>query len=93
MQVQLEIPDDILHSLATSADEAPRAALEAVALEGYRTRRLSEEQVRRMLGFESRFDVHAFLKANNTHLNYGVDDFEDDMRTLEALRQRFPVTG
>jgi hypothetical protein len=91
MQLQLEIPDDVLKSLSRGEDEGQRAALEAVALEGYRSRRLSEYQIKRMLGFEHRFDVHAFLKKNNTPLNYSVEDFEDDMRTLDALRQRFPI--
>ena len=88
MQLQLDIPEDVLHSLAPSEDEARRAALEAVALEGYRTRRLSEEQVRRMLGFESRFDVHAFLKANRTYLNYDIAELEKDIATLDRLAER-----
>jgi hypothetical protein len=37
-------------------DKAPaRAALEALALEGYRSERLSEYDVRQLLGFETRF--------------------------------------
>ena len=88
MQLQLDIPEDVLHSLAPSEDEARRAALEAVALEGYRTRRLSEEQLRRMLGFESRFDVHAFLKANGTYLNYDIAELEKDIATLDRLGER-----
>lgn len=92
MHLQLEIPDDILRSLAASTDEAPRAALEAVALEGYCSRRLSEYQVQRMLGFEQRLQVHGFLKENNTHLKYSIEDLEHDMNTLEELRKRFPLT-
>jgi Uncharacterised protein family (UPF0175) len=88
MQLQLDIPEDVLQSLARGDGESERAALEAVALEGYRSRRLSEEQVRRMLGFENRFDVHAFLKANGTYLNYDLAELEKDIATLDLLTER-----
>ena len=45
-------------------------ALEALALEGYRTERLSESELRQMLGFETRMQVHAFLKEHGVYLNY-----------------------
>jgi hypothetical protein len=45
-----------------------RAAVEALAVEGYRSHTLSEEQIRRMLGFDSRWDVHAFLKDHGVYL-------------------------
>ncbi len=40
-----------------------------------------------MLGFESRFQVHEFLKRNDTHLNYTEEDLEQD---LETARQFSP---
>ena len=51
----------------------------APRIEGYRSGRLSEEQVRRLLRFESRFDVHAFLKAHGVYLNYTQEDLEQDL--------------
>lgn len=42
-------------------------------------RALSEEQIRRLLGFESRFDVHAFLKKHGVPLNYILDDLKHDI--------------
>jgi hypothetical protein len=88
MHLQLDIPDDVLKALSKGQNVDARVALEAVALEGYRSRRLSEEQVRRMLGFESRFDVHAFLKANDTYLNYDIVELEKDIATLDRLAER-----
>jgi hypothetical protein len=41
--------------------DLPRAALENLALEAYRTRKLSTEQMLRLLGFETRYDLDGFL--------------------------------
>jgi hypothetical protein len=50
MDVQLQIPDDVARVIQDQQPDLSRAALEALALEGYRNERLSEGQVRRMLG-------------------------------------------
>jgi hypothetical protein len=65
-----------------------RFALEALALEGYRTERLSESAVREMLGFGTRMDVHAFLKQHGVYPHYDVEDLERDEKTAEKLRRR-----
>lgn len=62
-----------------------RAALESLALEGYRAGRLSEEQIRRMLGFDSPFEVHAFLKQHNTYLTYTEGDLQHDLVVARSL--------
>ena len=56
MHIALDIPD-IPNVVAPNQDPA-RAALEAMALEGYRSERLSEYDVQQLLGFESRFEAH-----------------------------------
>jgi hypothetical protein len=70
MDVQLQIPDDVARVIQNQQPDLSRAAVEALALEGYRSERLSEGQVRRMLGFRTRMQVHTFLKAHNVFLNY-----------------------
>ena len=62
MTVVVNLPEDIARELSTNHGDLSRAALESLAVEGYRAGHLSEEQVRRMLGFDSRLDVHTFLK-------------------------------
>jgi hypothetical protein len=52
MDVQLQIPDDVARVIQNQQPDLFRAALQALALEGYRTKRLSEGQVRRMQGHE-----------------------------------------
>jgi hypothetical protein len=68
MDVQLQIPDDVARVIQSEQPDLSRAALEALALEGCRSVRLSEAQVSRMLGFRTRMQVHAFLKAHNVCL-------------------------
>jgi hypothetical protein len=53
MTITLNLPEDIARHLAARGEDPARAALEALALEGYRSRNLSEEQIRRMLGFDT----------------------------------------
>lgn len=73
MNLDLQIPEEIAH--------LPRATIEALALEGYRSKRFSERQLRQMLGFSSRMQVHAFLKEHGVHLHYSLEDLEQDRET------------
>ena len=45
-----------------------------------RSRMLSEEQIRRMLEFDRRLEVHAFLEKHGVYLNYTSGDLEDDLQ-------------
>ena len=65
--------------------ELSTQALEAIAVEGYRTGALTENQVRRLLELESRFDVHALLKKHRVPLQYTASDLRDDMRAHREL--------
>ena len=49
---------------------------------------LSEEEVRRVLGYETRVEVHAFLKEHGVHLHYTPSDLEEDRQTLNRLGSR-----
>jgi hypothetical protein len=86
MQVTLNIPDELAAQIASSGTDISRAALEALAAEGYRNERLSESQIRLLLGFETRLEVHAFLKERAAWLHYSLDDLERDHES--ALRMR-----
>jgi hypothetical protein len=87
MDVQLHIPDDVARILQGEQPDLSRAAVEALALEGYRSRRLSETQVRRLLGFNTRMQVHAFLKAHDVYLNYSMDELEQDLESLKHTEE------
>lgn len=87
MDVQLQIPDDVARIIQGEQPDLSRAALEALALEGYRRRQLSESQVRRLLGFRTRMHVHAFLKAHNIYLNYSLDELDRDLESIRHLEE------
>jgi len=87
MDVQLQIPDDVARVIQNEQPDLSRAALEALALEGYRSERLSEAQVRRMLGFRTRMQVHAFLKAHDVYLNYSLHELENDLESLKHFEE------
>jgi len=78
MEITLNIPDELARRVAPEGQDPARVALEALALEGYRTELLSESAVRQMLGFETRMEVHAFLKQHNVYLHYDLADLEQD---------------
>ncbi len=85
MRVTIQLPDDISAALEEQWDDVPRRSLEAIAVEAYRSGALTESQVRRLLGFESRFQVHALLKEHHVPLQYTAEDLEDDLRAQREL--------
>jgi predicted HTH domain antitoxin len=85
MQMTVDLPDDILEALQGRWSDVSRHSLEAIAVEGYRTGALTESQVRRLLGLESRFEVHALLKEHRVPLQYSESDVDEDIRDLRDL--------
>jgi hypothetical protein len=85
MTLTVEIPDALVDALAPNGGDLSRTVLEAMALEGYRTDRLAEYDVQRLLGFESRMDVHGFLKEHGVYLNYGIEALEHDIRESDRM--------
>ena len=96
MQITIEIPDELAARIASSGESLSRTALEALAVEGYRTEHLSEAEIRRLLGFETRMQVHAFLKAHGAYLHYSLGDLERDRESairMRAKRQSSKAAG
>ena len=84
MEVAVHVPDDIAKHLQDAWQDLPRGVLEGIALKGYCARVLTTEEVRQLLGFESRFDVHAFLAAHGVPF-YTLADLEHDRETSRQL--------
>jgi hypothetical protein len=85
MQIKFELPEDIAEGLQSRWKDLPRAALESLALEAYRSHALTAAELRRLLGFETRMQVDAFLKEHEIY-DYTAADFEQDRETLLQLR-------
>jgi hypothetical protein len=85
MQVTLEIPDDIASVLQAQERDLSRTALEAVGLEAFRQHRITGYQLRRMLGFATRYEMDGFLKGHEVWLEYSTEDLDGDLETAERL--------
>src|SRR5262249_26979462 len=85
MQVAIELPEDIAEELRAKWKDLPRHALEAVALEGYRSGALTESQVRRVLGFETRLEVNSFLRDHGVYYNYSPSELDQEIESNERL--------
>lgn len=84
-QVTLNLPDELSSFLAASGHDLERGALEVIALEAYREAKLSTAQLRRLLGYHTRTQVHAFLKEHGVYLRYGLEDLEHDQRAGDTI--------
>jgi hypothetical protein len=84
MEVAIHLPEDIARRVQAQWDDVPRHVLESFVLEGFRTRVLSTEDVRRLLGCETKLEVHAFLKAHDVPF-YTLADLEHDRETSRRL--------
>ncbi len=86
MQVTVEIPDDFAARLTPNGLNPSRAALEAWAIEGYRSGALSPTDTRLLLGFETRYELDTFLKSRNIFDgSYSLSDLEQDRIALSHL--------
>jgi hypothetical protein len=87
MQITLELPEDIAQRLESRWHDLPRAALESLALEAYRSGAITAAQLRRLLGFETGMQVDTFLKQHEIY-DYSAADFDHDRETLREVRMR-----
>ena len=83
--ISLDLPEDIAMQLSQDSRDLTRLALESVALEAYRAHKLSTEQMRRLLGFETRDELDGFLKAHEVWLDYTAADLERDRESHRRL--------
>jgi hypothetical protein len=81
MQLTLDIPDDLAPPLLPPGRNPAQVALEAIALEAYRERRLTGHQLRLLLGITSRYELDGFLKDHRIE-KYTSEDFEQDIAGL-----------
>ncbi len=86
MQITLNLPQDVADGLRAKWGDLPRAALESLALEGYRSGALTHAQLRRLLGFGSRTEVDGFLKRHGVYLDYTMDELQQDTANSRLAR-------
>jgi hypothetical protein len=89
VHIEFEIPDEIAEALQSS--DLSRTALEAFAIEGYRSEKLGRGQLQRILGFNTPMQVDAFLKEHDVYLNYTMEELEKDLKSIERAEQAYKV--
>jgi hypothetical protein len=86
MDFSITIPDQAGETLRQAfGEDLSRAALEAMAIEGYRSGKLSTYEVQTLLGLEDRWATEAWLAQHQVHLNYGWEDLEADRAALDRV--------
>ena len=81
--MRLSCREDIGRQLESAWGDMPRRALEAIAVEGYRSGALTRAEVGRVLGL-SYWETEAFLKERQAYLSYSEADLEQDRAALDG---------
>jgi len=85
MNVIISIPDDVAQRLSAVGGDLSRRALEALALEEYKRGNLTKPELRRLLGFDTRYALDGFLKSHEVFEPYSLEDLEREARELQRL--------
>jgi hypothetical protein len=84
--VRQALPPALAERLQSTGDgDLSRRALEALIAEEYRLNRLDKPDLRRLLGFETSYEIDGFLKAHNVFEDYTMEDFEREREALKSF--------
>ncbi len=88
MILTLELPDNIARALTDKSDrDLPRRALEALAIDGYHERRLTQKQVGELLRL-SRIETEDFLAAHLDLYDYEPSALRREVNELKDFSAR-----
>jgi Uncharacterised protein family (UPF0175) len=85
MNLTVQIPDDLASRLGAEGANRSRRALEAFALEEYKSGHITQAELRRLLGFGTRYQLDGFLKAHDVWNDYTLEDAKRERESLERL--------
>jgi chromosome segregation and condensation protein ScpB len=88
MKVLVEVPESLAERLGGSPADLSRAALEALAVEAYRLRRITRYELQQLMEIESFYEMETFLKQHKVPLEYSIADFEAEAETSRRLREK-----
>ena len=84
MTISMQVPDAIAKALHLDGPELNRRALEALALDGYRTGELSRGQVSELLDLEVN-ETMGFLKVHGCAQSISIQEFEREAKAIREL--------
>jgi predicted HTH domain antitoxin len=82
--IPLDVPDAIATQMELAGAEGGRRALEILALEGYRSGKLSRGQISELLDL-SLWEAESFLKKNRCGLGLSAADYDHDLASARDL--------
>ena len=85
MDLTVSIPDDIATRLCQAEGDLSRRALEALALEEYKGGHISKPELRRMLGYATRYQLDGFLKEHGIYEGFTLEEIEQQVEGLKQL--------
>jgi hypothetical protein len=85
MDVTVQIPDDIAARLCADVDDLSRRALEALITEEYRLDHLDKPDLRRLLGFETSYEIDGFLESSIMSLRITPGKISSGNRKLSKV--------
>jgi hypothetical protein len=85
MEVTVRIPDHIASRMTASGGDLSRKAPEGLALQEYKSGHLTDPELRRLLGFRTRYEVDGFLKSHGIYADYTMEDLEQEREDLRRL--------
>ena len=88
MNLAIDLPEDIAKRLTAKWGDLTQRTREAIAIEGYRSGALSQDEVQRFLGLASRWEVDALLKRVGVYLEYTEADLAQDLELSRQLSKK-----
>ena len=85
MILTVEIPDDLAARLSADGHDLSRRVLESLAAAEYRNGRIHKAHLRRLLGFETSYEIDGFLKAHGVFDEYTLEDFERERQAIKSV--------
>ena len=84
MTLEITVPDPLSAVLQQGIPDLNRAALEGIAVQGYRRGILTLVDIRKLFGFASRWEAQAFLTLQGAWPSYDETDIADELAPLRA---------
>jgi predicted HTH domain antitoxin len=87
MTISVQVPDALAKAFHLDGPQLNRRALEALALDGYRTGELSRGQVSELLDLEVN-ETMGFLKEHGCAQSITIEEFEPEAKAIRELLGR-----
>jgi hypothetical protein len=82
MEITVRIPDELAERLGPDVE---RRLIETLWVEEFRAARITEPELRRLLGGPSLYELDGILKAHGVYYEYTLEEIEQQVGALKQL--------